>query len=269
MFRTLKLSAFGALSLIGMLAWWIGWTSPTSVLTDVDKLRPTAALCKEYEALMLAKAAEVQTQAATIRQLERELKTMETESTSLSHELAKSQDKIGFILSSVRSAQNGQVLVGNKVTLDKQDVERDLKTATQAHRRMEVRKVNLAKNADRIRMQLKGLGEYSDNGRNLLAEMKSKLDSWKISMNSSTANALDPHSIEGELLAAKDRANQIDAELNRRSVGTELATYTLDRNWDRWMSGSTEPDFWIAEAESISGQKSTANSQSSALFTNK
>ena len=172
------------------------------------------------------------------------------------------------MLSSVRAAKNGQVLVGTNVTLNKEDVERDLKAATQAHRRMEVRKVNLAKNADRIRTQLTAFGKSTNNGRNLLTEMKSKLDSWKISMNSSTANALDPHSIEGELLAAKDRANQIDSELSRRSVDTELGINTVDRNWDRWMSGSNAPDFWIAEAESILGFKPTSNSQPTGLFTN-
>ena len=266
--RSTPVSAISVLSLVGLVAWWFGWTSPKTVLMDVDKLRPMSALCKEYETLMLSKADEVRSQATTIRQLESELKSMDAEDASLDRELAKSQEKIGFMLSSVLAAKNGQVLVGTNVTLNKEDVERDLKAATQAHRRMEVRKVNLAKNADRIRTQLTALGKYTDNGRKLLTDMKSKLDSWKISMNGSTAKALDPHSIEGELLAAKDRANQIDSELSRRSVGTELATNSEDRNWDRWMSGSNAPDFWIAEAESISGLKPTSNSQPAGLFTN-
>ena len=267
--RSVQVSAFSALSFVGLTAWWFGWTTPKSVLEEVDKLRPTSALCKEFETLMLSKAVEVRSQANTIRQLESDLKSMDSEDTSLGRELARSQEKIGFMLSSVRAAKNGQVLVGTNVTLNKEDVERDLKAATQAHRRMEVRKVNLAKNADRIRTQLKALGQYTDNGRNLLTEMTSKLDSWKISKNSSTANALDSHSIEGELLAAKDRANQIDSELSRRSVGTKVASNSEDRNWDRWMSGSNEPDFWIAEAECISGFKPTSNCQPTSLFTTK
>ncbi len=266
--RHVKVSAVSAMSLLGILAWWMGWTSPKSLIGDIDGVRPMSSLCKEYESLMLAKASEVQSQTATIRQLENELKSMDSENANLGRELTKSQEKIGFMVASIRGAQNGQVSVGSNVVLDRKDVERDIKTATQAYRRMEARKSNLAKNADRVRAQLKALGEYTDSGRNLLADMKGKLDSWKVSMKNNFTSPLDPNSIEGELLAAKDRANQIDAELSRRSVVPELATNTVDRNWDRWMSGSNEPDFWIAEAESIARFKPTSPSPSDRLSSN-
>ena len=61
---------------------------------------------------MLSKASEVQSQAATIRQFESDLKSMDALDASLGRELAKSQEKIGFMLSSVRAVKNGQVLVG-------------------------------------------------------------------------------------------------------------------------------------------------------------
>lgn len=187
------------------VAGWFGFRDATSIQKEVDQLRPTSALKREFEV-------ETRESARATHELVQDRSKMSRDQMVTKNELEAINIEIGDhkrLLSRSRStgiAEQG-LMIGTD-QFDRARIAAAKKLESLSNRRD--RLSGLVKSYDK---SLATLNQAIDERRGELLVMKTKKLEW---VAAEATRAIDKRTVEGEILAADNRLNQITEVLDRR-----------------------------------------------------